>query len=71
MNVVLKRHDKVAQIIHYNLCKKFDLSYSRNWYDHVEKKVAENSKAKILLDFSKQTDHVIQAQRPDIVFKDN
>ena len=30
----------------------------------------ENSKAKILLDFSKQTDHVIQARRPDIVLKD-
>ena len=30
----------------------------------------ENDKAKILWDFSIQTDHVIQARRPDIVVKD-
>ena len=33
-------------------------------------KVIENQNAKILWDFSIQTDHVIQARRPDIVVKD-
>ena len=26
-----KRHDKVAQNVHLNLCKKFDLPYAKNW----------------------------------------
>ena len=65
-----KRHDKVAQLVHWNLCRKYGLHHSRNWYNHVAEKVSENERAKILWDFSIQTDHVIQARRPDIVVKD-
>ena len=65
-----KRHDKVAQNVHWNLCKKFDLPHAKNWYDHVAEKVTENNKAKVLWDFSIQTDHVIEARRPDIVVLD-
>ena len=36
----------------------------------MQKKVTENDKAKVLWDFNIQTDHVIQACRPDIVAKD-
>ena len=65
-----KRHDKVAQIVHWNLCKRYELPHVKNWYEHVAEKVLENQKAKILWDFSIQTDHIIQARRPGIVVKD-
>ena len=29
------RHDKVAQILHWNLCKKYDLQAATKFYDHV------------------------------------
>ena len=65
-----KRHDKVAQNVHWNICKKFELPHAKNWYDHVAEKVTENNKAKVLWDFTIQTDHVIEARRPDIVVLD-
>ena len=60
----------VSQNVHWNLCKKFDLPHATNWYDHVAEKVTENNKAKVLCDFSIQTDHVMEARRPDIVVLD-
>jgi len=65
-----KRHDKLAQLVHWNLCKRYGLQHERNWYDHTAEKVLENEKVKILWDFSIETDYVIQARRPDIVVKD-
>ena len=44
--------------------------HAKNWYEHNAEKVTENEKAKILWDFKIQTDHLIQARRPDIVVKD-
>ena len=37
------------------------------WYEHEPDSVMENDKCKILWDFTIQTDHIIQAKRPDIV----
>jgi hypothetical protein len=65
-----KRHDKVAQLIHWNLCKRYQLEHRRNWYEHQAESVTENEKAKILWDCAIQTDHIIQARRPDIVVQD-
>jgi hypothetical protein len=65
-----KRHDKVAQLIHWNLCKRYQLEHRRNWYEHQAESVTENEKAKILWDCAIQTDHIIQARRPDIVVQE-
>ena len=40
------------------------------WYEHEPKSVLENENYKILWDFSIQTDHVIEARRPDLVVVD-
>ena len=34
--VFRKRHDKVAQPVHWNLCKKYRLDHAGNWYIHNE-----------------------------------
>ena len=40
------------------------------WYEHEPESVLENEDYKILLDFSIQTDHAIEARRPDLVVVD-
>ena len=49
-------HDKVAQILHWNLCKKYELRAATKFYDHVPEKVSENDLVKILWDFNIKTD---------------
>ena len=40
------------------------------WYEHGPESVLQNEDYKILWDFSIQTDHVIEAWRPDLVVVD-
>jgi hypothetical protein len=61
------RHDKVAATIHWGLCKQFHLPHAERWYEHRAEKVAENDEVKLLWDFHVQSDHVIEACRPDIL----
>ena len=49
------RHDKVAQVVHWNLCKKIYLQCSKTWYDHSPEIVMENDQVKLLWDFRIQT----------------
>lgn len=62
-----KRHDKVATIIHWELCKLHGFEHSKNWYDHRAEPVLENTEVKILWDFNIYCDRMIEARRPDIV----
>ena len=64
-----KKHDKVAQLIHWKLCQKYKLDHVTNWYAHTTEKVMKNEKVKALQGFTIQTDHVIQASRLDIIVK--
>ena len=52
------RHDKLAKVIHWDLCKKYGVKVQSQWYDHVPGKVEEMDPVKILWDFSIQTEHV-------------
>ena len=61
------RHDKVVQVVHWRLYKSYGLESGDVWYKHEPKPVIENELTKILWDFSIQTDHPIEANRPDIV----
>ena len=64
------RHDKVAAIIHWDLCGKYGFCHSSKHYEHVvtkENKVLENKEVKILRDFPIQTDHKLEHNKPDIV----
>ena len=64
------RHDKLAKVIHWDLCKKYGVKVQSKWYDHVPEKVEETDHVKILWDFNIQTDHVIEHRRPDVVVLD-
>ena len=64
------RHDKLAKVIHWDLCKRYGVKMQSKWYDHVPEKVEETDRVKILWDFNIQTDHVIEHRRPDVVVLD-
>ena len=47
-----RRHDNVARIIHWELCEKYRIDTTKNWYEQKPIGVMENDKAKILSDFN-------------------
>ena len=59
------RHDNLGKIVHWKLARKCNL-----WYEHEPESVLENEDYKILWYFSIQTDHIIEARRPDLVVVD-
>ena len=65
-----RRHDNVAEKIHWDLRKRHDLEHHEKWYDHIAEGVIENDKIKLLWDINIQCDNVIEARRPDIVVID-
>ena len=63
-----KRRDNwLGKRIHWELCQKLRMNSKSKWYEHQPKPVCENDTHKILWDFNIQTDHVIEARRPDMV----
>ena len=61
------RHDKVAQVIHWQLCHRFKINREDKWYNHIPEPGLESREHKILWDFKIQTDNPIEANKPDIV----
>ena len=60
----------MAKALHWSICKKYNLPSNNKWYEHLPEKVVENEEAKLLWDYSIQTDRVIQARRPDLTLVD-
>jgi len=64
----IERHNMVAQVVHWHLCKSFSLPLSSGtWFTYVPLPVVENDAVKILWDFGLFTDIRILKNRPDIV----
>ena len=65
-----RRHDNLEKIVHWKLAKKCNFEARDKWYEHKPESVLENEDYKISWVFSIQTDHVIEAWRPDLVLVD-
>ena len=65
-----RRHDNLGKIVHWKLARECNFEAGDKWYEHEPQSVLENEDYKILWDFSIQTDHVIEAWRPDLVVVD-
>ena len=50
--------------------RKCNFEAGDKWYEHEPENVLENEDYKFLWDFSIQTNHVIEARRPDLVVVD-
>ena len=53
--------------INWKLARKCIFEAGNKWYEHEQERVLENEDYKIFWDFNIQTDHVIEARRPDLV----
>ena len=65
-----RRHDKICLNLHWSLCQKYGFEVDTRWYLHEPEKVLETEHAKILWDFSIQTDRKIEHNRPVITLVD-
>ena len=65
-----RRHDNLGKIVHWKLARKCNFEAGDKWYEHEPESVLESETYKILWDFSVQTDHVIEGQRPYLVLVD-
>ena len=64
------RHDNVANMIHYRLCKKWGFNKAEKWYMHKPEKVLESEDCKILWDFLIPIDKTLEHNKPDITVID-
>ena len=65
-----RRHDNLGKTVHWKLNRKCNFEAGDKWYEHEPESVLKSEDCKILWDFSIQTDHVIEARRPDLVVVD-
>ena len=65
-----RRHDNLGKIVHWKFARKCNFEAGDKWYEHEPEIILQNKVYRILWDFSIQTDHVIKAQRPDLVVAD-
>ena len=57
--------DNLGKVVNWNLARKCKFETGDKSYEYEPDNVLENEDYKILWDFSIQTDHVIEARRPD------
>ena len=62
-----RRHNNVARLLHWHLCKKYNIVLTDRWVEHSSEAVMEDYVIKLLLDVNIQCNHVIEAGRPDTV----
>ena len=65
-----RRHDNLGKIAHWKVARKCNFEAGDKWHEQEPESVLENEDYKILQDFSIQTDHVIEVQRPNLVVVD-
>ena len=66
----LERHNRVANYVHYEICKKYNIQTEKKWHLHCPAEVYMDNKVEILWDMILTTDREVGANRPDIVVRD-
>ena len=62
-----RMHDNQGNTVHWKFHRKYNFEAGDKWYEYEPESVLEKEDYKILLDFSIQTDHVMEARRLDSV----
>ena len=64
------RHNLIATCVHWELCRKYEIKVTRNWYEHVPLPyTVTQTGLEILWDVEIKTTTKIKHNRPDIVAK--
>ena len=61
-----ERHNIVASMLHWKLCRKYNLPTADKWWEHKVDKVLQKEDVKILCDFKIQTDKHLAQNIADI-----
>ena len=64
------RHNQVASIIHWNICRHFQVPVECRWYRHQPDRLVETDDIKVMWDTTIPTAGKIKANRPDICLRD-
>ena len=62
-----RRHEKVANKVHWELCEKNELEHTEKWYKHDPEGAVKNEEMKLLWDINAQCDNMIEARRPNMI----
>ena len=65
IKVVQVRHDRVGQVIHWELCKSLKFDHSTKWYRHRPDFILENEMYKILWSFEIQSDRLTPSRKQE------
>ena len=60
------RHNQVASIIHWDVCRHFGVPVESRWYRHLPDRLVETDDITMMRDTTIPTDKKIKANRPDI-----
>ena len=63
-------HNQVASIIHWNICRHFQVPVERKWYRHQPDRLVETDDIVVMWDTTIPTAGKIKANRPDICLRD-
>ena len=63
------RHNQVASIIHWNICRHFQGPVERRWYRHQPDRLVETDDIVVMWDTTIPTAGKIKANRPDICLR--
>ena len=64
------RHNQVASIIHWNICRHFQVPVERRWYRHQPDRLVETDDIVVMWHTTIPTAGKIKANRPDICLRD-
>ena len=64
------RHNQVASIIHWNICRHFQVPVECRWYRHQPDRLVETDDIVMMWDTTIPTAGKIKANRPDICLRD-
>ena len=63
------RHNQVASIIHWDICRQFGVSVESRWYRHQPDRLVETEDMVLMWDTTIPTARKIKANRPDICLR--
>ena len=64
-----RRHDTVAKLVHWKLCRKHNLERKEKWYEHCPEGAVEDEDVKLIWDINIQCD-IIEPRRPALILVD-
>ena len=65
-----RRHDNVAEKVHWDICEENRLEHSEKWYKHAPAGAVENEEIKVLWEINIQCDNLIEARQSDLIIID-